>query len=43
MWCDGSSQRASAPLMGYPVTKTIRTESNATHEIKSYYQDAQGT
>jgi len=34
-----SFQRANAALMGYPVTKTIRTESNATHEIKNYYQD----
>jgi len=33
----GSSQRANDPLMGYPVTKTIRTESNATHKIKNYY------
>jgi len=39
----GSSQRANAPLMGYPVTKTIRTESSATHKIKNYYQDTQGT
>jgi len=41
----GSSQRADAPLMGYPVslTKTLRTESNATHEIKNYYQDTLGT
>jgi len=39
----GSSQRANAPLMGYPVTKTIRTESSATHEIKNYYKDTQGT
>jgi len=34
-----SSQRADVPLMGYPVTKTIKTESNATHKIKNYYQD----
>jgi len=37
----GSSQRPNAPLMGHPVTKAIRTESNATHEIKNYYQDTQ--
>jgi len=39
----GSSQRANAPPMGYAVTKTIRTESNATHEIKNYYRDTQET
>jgi len=35
----GSSQRASDPLMGCPVTETIRTESSATSESKNYYQD----
>jgi len=39
----GSCQRANAPPMGHSVTKTIRTESSATHEIKNYYQDTQGT
>jgi len=32
----GSSQRANALPMGYPVTKTIRTKSNATRKIKNY-------
>jgi len=36
----GSCQRANVPLMGYPVTKTIRTESNATHDIKKLYQES---
>jgi len=39
----GSSRRANTLLMGYPVTKIIRTEPNATHEIKNYFQDTQGT
>jgi len=34
---------ANDPLVGYPVTKTIRTESKATHEIKNYYKGTQGT
>jgi len=39
----GSSQRANALLIGYPVTKTIIAESNATHDIKNYYKNTQGT
>jgi len=39
----GSCQRANAPLWATQWLETIRTESNATHEIKNYYRDTPGT